>query len=460
MHSFPVHPTDVIGNHTESIVSESPRRARNDWVLIVAMDCQALGVWPESVSLAGVGCVSIGRGLERRVLPGGGHVRLDLPDRWISQSHARIVRAGERWVLEDECSRNGSRVNGERVERRTLSDGDVIEVGGTFLVLRRTGGYAPVSSPLPGRPEPLRTMSPALEHELSVLRKVARSPIPILVLGETGTGKEGIANLIHGVSGREGPFVPVNCGAIPATLIESELFGSRRGAFSGAEDRAGLLRSADRGTLFLDEIAELPVASQAALLRALQEKEIVPLGATRSIPVDVRVVAATNRPISEFLDEEKLRRDLYARLSGYELRLPPLRDRREDLGLLVSTLIARHDRSGEPRTLSRAAAWALFAYPWPLNIRELEQCLAAAVAVARTEIGVEHLPRPIREARPIPVEGPANERERLVGLIQRHAGNLSAVARDLSTSRSQLYRLLARHAIRPDEVKTPPRPAS
>src|SRR5262249_42356761 len=275
------------------------------------------------------------------------------------------MRSGDRWSLEDLGSRNGSRVNGERVERKTLGDGDVIECGGTFLVLRRTDGFTPDRSPLGQRLEALRTLSPALEHELNVLRKVARSPIPVLLLGESGTGKEGLANAVHALSGRDGPLVAVNCGAIPATLIESELFGSRRGAFSGAEARTGLLRSADRGTLSLDEVAELPLPSQAALLRALQEKEIMPLGATRAIPIDVRVVAATNRPVGELVAEDRLRRDLYARLSGYELHLPPLRERLEDLGLLAAGLIARHDRSGAPRTMSRAAASALFVYHWP-----------------------------------------------------------------------------------------------
>jgi transcriptional regulator with PAS, ATPase and Fis domain len=417
------------------------------------MDCQALGAGAEIVSLADLATVAIGRGPERRLVVGFGEARLELPDRWISQSHARLQRRGDRWAFEDEGSRNGSRVNGQSVDRRQLDDGDVIECGGTFLVLRRADGPVPIASSLAQRPEAMRTLSPMLERELSVLRKVARSPIPVLVLGESGTGKEGMASVVHSLSGRDGPFVAVNCGAIPATLIESELFGSRRGAFSGAEDRVGLLRSADRGTIFLDEVAELPLASQAALLRVLQEKELTPLGATRAIPVDVRVVAATNRPIAKLIEEDKLRRDLYARLNGYELRLPLLRERREDLGLLAAALIARHDRSGAARTLSRAAAQALFDYDWPLNIRELEQCLAAAVTVAHGEIGVEHLPRPIREAGAPTARAPGAERERLVALIQKHGGNLSAVARELATSRSQLYRLLVRHGIRPEELK-------
>jgi transcriptional regulator with AAA-type ATPase domain len=461
-----VYTSAVPGERTESLPFSMRQPPGIDWTLIIAMDCQALTTWPESVSLAGASSVAIGRGAERKVVANGKRIQLDLPDRWISLNHARLVRSGDRWSIEDEGSRNGSRVNGERIDKKTLEDGDVLECGGTFLVLRRTdgrgrgGGKMANAVPLAQRPEALRTLSPTLDHELNVLRKVASSPVAVLVLGESGTGKEGMASAIHALSGRDGPFLAVNCGAIPATLIESELFGSRRGAFSGAEDRPGLVQRADRGTLFLDEVAELPMASQAALLRVLQEKELVPLGGSRPLKVDVRVVAATNRPVAEFIEEDKLRRDLYARLSGYELRLPPLRERREDLGLLVATLIARHDKSGAPRTLSRTAAWSLFVHSWPLNIRELEQCLATAVAVAGAgaEIGLEHLPRPIRDATTAPVGAAADERERLTAIIERLGGNLSAVARELGTSRSQLYRLLSRHSILPDGAKrsTPP----
>jgi transcriptional regulator of acetoin/glycerol metabolism len=443
--------------HTESISSEARQGRQAGWILIVALDCQDLAAWPEAFSLGGLAGVAVGRGVTRGFARTGNRARLDLPDRWTSQSHARLARADERWTLEDEGSRNGTRVNGRRVERAALSDGDVIECGGTTLVLRRADGVRPGGELLAQRPEALRTVSPALDHELSVLRKVARSPVPVLVLGDSGTGKEGVARAVHALSGREGPFLALNCGALPVTLVESELFGSRRGAFSGAEDRPGLVRSADGGTLFLDEVAELPQASQAALLRVLQERELVPLGATRAIPVDVRVVAATNRPVGALVDEGRLRRDLYARLAGYEVRLPLLRDRREDLGLLTSALIARHDRRRLLRRLSRGAAAALFAHDWPLNVRELEQAIAAALAVAGPEIGVEHLPRALREAGS--AAAPASDRDRLVASLRRHGGNLSAVARELATSRSQLYRLLARHAIEPAHLDDEEAPA-
>src|SRR5262249_11373211 len=157
-------------------------------------------------------------------------------------------------------------------------------------------------------------------------------------------------------SGRSGPLVAVNCGAIPAALIESELFGSRRGAFSGAEDRPGMVRSAERGTLFLDEIAELPLQAQGALLRLLQEHEISPLGAGKPQAVDVRVIAATHQPLEQLIEQGKFRHDLFARLRGYVLRTPPLRARLEDLGLLITALLARFDASAHERRLSRSAA--------------------------------------------------------------------------------------------------------
>ena len=186
------------------------------------------------------------------------------------------------------------------------------------------------------------------------------------------------------------------------------------------------------------------------LLRLVEERELHPAGAENAVPVDIRVVAATRRPGSHFTKDGRIRRDLYARLRGFELRLPPLRERREDLGLLIASLIVRHDGAGPPRTLSRAAAAAIFAYSWPLNIRELEESLCEGVAAsAGAEIGLDHLPRHVRDAGSAPRTPTSTERERLVAILERHGGNLSAVARELVTSRSQLYRLLARHAIRP-----------
>lgn len=418
----------------------------------MAMDCQALNDAPLSTALGGIDEVVIERGPERRVDLERTRVRICCPDRWMSTSHARFLRAGELWLIEDGGSRNGTRLNTFAVSRKPVGNGDTVECGGTFFVLRRSAPPPPQSQPNGKRPAAMRTVNPALDLEFSVLRKLARTPIPVLIMGESGTGKEGIAGAIHTLSSREGPFIALNCGAIPVTLIESELFGTTRGAYSGAVDRVGMFRTAEGGTLLLDEIGELPASSQAALLRVLQEKEIVPLGSNRSTRVDVRVIAATNRPLEQLMAEGKFRADLYARLSAYELRMPPLRERREDLGILVAGLIARHDRSGAARTISREAARALFAYDWPLNIRELEQCISAAVTIAESEIDLEHLRPPIRSAGQPPTVATTLDRDTIIATIRRHRGNMTNVARALEISRAHLYRILNRHSIRPGDL--------
>src|SRR5262249_4664491 len=181
----------------------------------------------------------------------------------------------------------------------------------------------------------LATLVPSLAADLRQLAAIAPSPIPIVLQGESGTGKEVAAAAAHRLSGRAGPFLPVNCGGLPQSLVESELFGSRKGSFSGADkDRPGLVRSADRGTLFLDEIGELPSSAQAALLRVLQDGEVLQIGATHPIRVDVRVLAATNRDLEMLVRREQFRADLLARISGFTAWLPPWRDPRAGLGLL------------------------------------------------------------------------------------------------------------------------------
>jgi DNA-binding NtrC family response regulator len=425
------------------------------WALCVAFDCDRLSASPLRVALAGLDDVELGRGDCRLVTRAGRRLRVDLPDRGASQVHARLRAEGEGWVLEDAGSKNGTHLNRRRIERSALADGDVVECAGTFLVVRRAAG------PLRALEEPddrlglLRTLSPSLQRELAILPKIARSRLPVLVRGESGTGKEVAANVVHALSGRGGSLVAVNCGAIPATLIENELFGSRRGAFSGAEDRPGLVRRAERGTLFLDEVAELPLPSQVALLRLLQEGEILPLGAGKPEAVEVRVVAATHQPLEELVEQGHFRRDLYARLRGYELRLPPLSARLEDLGLLTSALLSRIEPAGPERRFSRAAARALFAHRWPFHVRELEQALRAAVAIADgPEIGLSELHLGAFEPpRQDAVGPPGSERERLLAALQRHDGNLSAVARSLVTSRTQVQRLLQRYALSALEFK-------
>jgi transcriptional regulator with GAF, ATPase, and Fis domain len=298
----------------------------------------------------------------------------------------------------------------------------------------------------------LATLAPALEAELARLLAIARSPVPVLVRGETGTGKELIASAIHGLSGRPGSFVAVNCGALSKSLVESELFGYRKGAFSGADqDRPGLVRSADRGTLFLDEIGDLPAAAQAALLRALQEHEVLPVGDIRPVKVDLRVVVATHRDLDAMVARNEFRADLLARIAGLRLDLPPLRERREDLGLLVAALLGRHagDRAGSMRFTCEAAR-ALLLYRWPLNVRELEQCIAGAAALTASEVELSSVepPRTARTPRPLSAEE-AQRRERLVALLRAHGGNVTAVARELGKARFQVQRWLKRYGLDP-----------
>ena len=406
-------------------------------------------------------------------------LELRLPDPSLSSTHARLTRGLDRWTLEDERSTNGSMLNGARVERALVADGDLIELGQTFFLYRESlpelGDGAPdlAVAQLPPSAPGLATLSPALSMQLDQLRKLAPSTLSILVRGESGCGKELIARAIHQLSARKGPFVAVNCGALPATLVESELFGYRKGAFSGAnDDRLGLVRSADRGTLFLDEIGDLPLPAQAALLRVLQEREVSPVGSTRAFAVDVRFVAATHRDLDAMVAAGQFRADLLARLDGWTLALPPLRERREDLGLLADALLARS--AGErkrPVSLTWDAARALLRHDWPLNIRELEQSLTAAAILSGGNIELAHLPGAIRRgvsspvaAAPEPAEteiadgplSPADEqrRQELIAHLTTHQGNVAAVARAMAKAPIQIRRWLVRYGLDLDRFRS------
>jgi sigma-54 dependent transcriptional regulator, acetoin dehydrogenase operon transcriptional activator AcoR len=399
--------------------------------------------------------------------PAARHLLLRLADRCMSQAHACLRRAGSHWLVEDARSKNGTRVNGAAVEQALLADGDVLELGQSFFVFRDAPGIeegAPavleerdLRSFMPGLP----TWLPGLARDLAGLESLTRSRAPVVIRGESGTGKEVVARAVHEVSGRSGALVAVNCGAIAENLVESELFGHRKGAFSGAdEDRPGLVRSADQGTLFLDEVGDLPPRAQTALLRVLQEGEVLPVGATRSVKVDTRLVVATHRDLDAMVAEGRFRADLLARIGGFTVSLPPLRERREDLGLLIAALLRRLLReSAERVAFSRTAARGLFAYDWPLNVRELERALEVAVVLARAgPIELEHLPKALREAkrralavpaaRPEqPAEKQARRRDELVTLLRNHLGNVSAVGRALGKTRAQIHRWIKRFQI-------------
>lgn len=388
------------------------------------------------------------------------------PDGRMSSAHARIVFRPDGLWLEDLHSKNGTFHNGQRITKTLLQDGDLIEVGHTFFLFRGPRLTWADTHPHPRsalKPE-LVTFVPALEATWQALFKVSKTDLPALILGESGTGKEVIARAIHAASEREGPFVGVNSGAIPESLIESELFGAVRGAYSGAtEARSGLVRAANGGTLFLDEIGELPLMAQVKLLRVLEEREVIPVGGTTPIPVDFQLISATHRDLRHAVKSGDFRQDLYARVSGLEAHLPRLADRKEDLGLLSGALIRQRTES-EVR-FTRRAVRALFAYDWPSNIRELEKALQLATTLAGSDpIELRHLPESVQKSTartrtpsvseaPLSPEDEARKAE-ILALLETHHGNVTAVAREMGKARMQIHRWMKRYGINPQALRS------
>jgi transcriptional regulator with PAS, ATPase and Fis domain len=278
-----------------------------------------------------------------------------------------------------------------------------------------------------------------------------------------------VAQAVHALSSRTGRFVGVNCGALPATLVESELFGVRRGAFTGAnEDRVGLVRSSDHGTLFLDEVAELAESAQATLLRVLQEREVLSLGANKPVSVDLRLVTATHRNLESLVLEKRFRDDLLARISGFTIRLPTLRERLEDFGIILSALLARHVAHGESLpTITPGAMRLLLRYPWPRNVRELENCVRGTVVLSPRCIDVEHLPEALREPPPSVTQSSTQRRQlspkqlsrradihkTVHDLLVQYRGNVSAVARHMGKEPIQIRRWMQMFELSADDFR-------
>jgi DNA-binding NtrC family response regulator len=385
----------------------------------------------------------------RDVDPGAG---IRLPSDRASKRHAEIVPArGGGWRLCDLGSRNGTWVGGARIDSAVLDPGAIVRLGDVVLAV--IGAGAPVSPPpasglVGGGP----TLARLLEH----IERVAKDPVTVLIGGETGTGKELTARWLHRRSGRPRELIAVNCGALPESLVASELFGHRKGAFSGAAaDREGLFRAADGGTLFLDEIGELPLEAQAALLRAIETKTVRPLGASESIAIDVRIVAATNRDLRAAALRGDFRADLFARLAEVELVTPPLRRRPEDLEALMRHFAAA--LGAELPVLRGRAFEALALYEWPHNLRELRAVVRELVATGRSEIRLEDLPE--RFARPSGAPPATSSGSRDSGdpvapselrrLLAELRGNVTRVAAALDRDRTQVYRWLRRYGIDP-----------
>ncbi|HUL16424.1 MAG TPA: sigma-54 dependent transcriptional regulator [Terriglobales bacterium] len=305
-------------------------------------------------------------------------------------------------------------------------------------------------------------MSAKMERVYKMVEKVSQHEYPVLILGESGTGKELVAKSIH-YSGlrKDRPFVPVDCSALVPTLIESELFGYVKGAFTGAmQAKQGLLESAHGGTLFLDEIGDMPVDLQAKLLRALQEREIKPVGSTDRRSIDVRIIAATNRDLENAIRSGSFRQDLYFRLNVVQIKLPPLRDRKSDIPLLVTAFLEKFSGShGSVRSISDDAMRRLVAYDWPGNVRELENAIERAVALGSGPIvHVADLPSnlqfPSSERVPqkdelLPLE--ELERRAILRTLRETSGDKLAAARMLGIGKTTLYRKLKQYRVEPPE---------
>ena len=333
-----------------------------------------------------------------------------------------------------------------RIRVRRLAEQQVSEARSKKLVERLTPG--------------LVAESPAMRAVLQAANRVAATDASVLLLGESGTGKSQLARFIHYAGARaSGPLVEVHCAALPEPLLESELFGHEKGAFTGAQEKKlGHLAAADKGTLFLDEIGEITPATQVKLLRFLQEREFVPVGSTQARRVDVRVVAATNRDLAEAVKEGKFREDLYYRLNVFAIEVPPLRARPEDVLPLVERFLAAR---GVPSTkLEPLARERLVQHSWPGNVRELENALERALILAgEDQIRPEHLAaRAVSAGRPGSRPGDVLgegfvlddfERDLLLAAIERAGGNKAAAARILGITRRRLYSMLQTYGLRP-----------
>ncbi|TMB22093.1 MAG: AAA family ATPase [Deltaproteobacteria bacterium] len=305
---------------------------------------------------------------------------------------------------------------------------------------------------------------PLIQKITQLVRKVATTDATILIMGESGTGKELIARAVHALSPRvDRPFIPVNCGAIPAELLESEMFGHERGAFTGAiGQRAGMFQLANGGTIFLDEVGEMSATLQVKLLRVLQDREIRPVGADRVFKVDVRVLAASNKDLAAEVEEGNFREDLFYRLQVIPIVMPPLRERRSDIPLLTSHFLEKHNRkrSGRPARIAEEAMVHLWEYDWPGNVRELENLLERLVILSEDGlIGVEHLPPSMRsfiseKKIPRPTLGEDGldlntaveefENRLIEEALRRTKGNKQAAARLLGLKRTTLVAKLRR----------------
>jgi transcriptional regulator with PAS, ATPase and Fis domain len=379
----------------------------------------------------------------------------------------RKTGSGAGASIADLGSRNGVQVNGRRVAEAQLQPHDVVRIGGWVgIVTTAPGDFEEIAPGLWG--------SAAIASALAPLRQVAANDLPIVLEGETGTGKEVFASALHRWSGRGGPLVAVNCAALPEALAEGELFGYRRGAFTGAERASpGFFRAAEGGTLLLDEISDLPLGLQAKLLRVLEQREVQPLGEPRTVPIDVRVVVAGQQSLAAAVRAGRFRADLLARLDGLTVKLPPLRERREDVLPLFSQLLTKAG-SGPAPAFESDFAERLCIHDWPFNVREVVLLSRRILALhgSGTTLRAHHLPDRLGqqiEAR-TNVSSEAGSAEAVSGVtsaeepvqlpallaaLRAAGGNVARAAAILGISRGRAYRLMEGQSVDLEEMRQP-----
>ena len=402
---------------------------------------------------------------------------LVLTDETVSRYHLEIRQASGRILVEDHGSTNGTVVAGMELERARVSPGTTLQLGKTRIRIE-DGGTVEVELFDADRLGPMRGRTSGMRRLMAQIAKASRTDAALLVLGETGTGKEVVAQAIHESSPRAGkPFETVDCGSLLPTLVASELFGHERGAFTGAVDRhVGAFERADGGTIFLDEIGELPPALQAALLGVLERKSFRRVGGTKPIAVDVRVIAATNRDLRQEVNQGTFRSDLYYRLAVLTFRLPPLRERTDDLPLLIEHFLREAGSSAEVNDLiPHELMQSLKRYRWPGNVRELRNFVEAALAMGEAPIldadgqppppgepSGAHAPRaagegPLLELGDASGQGYRETRDKvlhlfehqyLTALIARTKGNVASASREANMDRSYLIELLKKHGMK------------
>lgn len=411
-----------------------------------------------------------------------------IEDETVSRHHCRIVQEDDDYVLVDPGSTNGTFINGVRIREAFLAPGLILTVGSTQIQFSPMDEHVEV---VPSESEKFGSIvgrSVAMREIFGILEKIAPTTATVVIEGETGTGKEVFAKTIHQMSKRsEAPFIVFDCGAVPESLIESELFGHEKGSFTGAiMTRKGLFEMAHGGTIFLDELGELSLDLQPKLLRVLEQREVRRVGSNKSTPVNVRVIAATNRNLEEEVRAGRFREDLFYRLSVVRLTLPSLRDRVEDIPLLVKHFLGQLEinkgAAGELRVrqASPAALAALTRYTWPGNVRELVNVVERACSFAEADtMQPDDLPdyitgsgEPLRSSQEMAmIDAPGRdqlvelpfkdakeewissfERDYILELLKRHHGNISQASREADIDRKYFRKLMVKHGIDTDQI--------